>query len=53
MPIFAYQCHSCSHQFDLLVHSSTILACPECQGQNLKKILTGFAMGGTDGGIDL
>lgn len=52
MPIFAYQCQGCSHHFDLLVHRSTIPACPECQGTKLEKQLTGFAVGGTDGGMD-
>ena len=52
MPIFAYKCQGCSHQFDLLVHASTIPTCPECQATNLEKQLTGFAVGGTDGGMD-
>ena len=40
MPIFAYKCQGCSHQFDLLVHASTIPSCPECQATNLEKQLT-------------
>jgi putative FmdB family regulatory protein len=52
MPIFAYSCQRCSHHFDLLVHPSTIPTCPECQGTNLKKQLTGFAVGGTSSGMD-
>ncbi len=52
MPIFAYKCQACSHHFDLIVHGSTIPACPECHGKKLEKQLTGFAVGGTDGGMD-
>jgi putative FmdB family regulatory protein len=51
MPIFAYSCQECSHRFDLLVHPSTIPTCPECQGTNLKKQLTEFAVGGTSSGM--
>lgn len=52
MPIFAFKCQGCSHKFDLLVHASTIPTCPECQSNKLEKQLTGFAVGGTDGGMD-
>ncbi len=52
MPIFAYTCQGCTHQFELIVHGSTIPICPECQGTNLEKQLTAFAVGGTDGGMD-
>jgi putative FmdB family regulatory protein len=52
MPIFAYKCQGCSHHFDVLVHGSTIPTCPECQGTKLEKQLTGFAVGGSDGGMD-
>ena len=52
MPIFAYKCQGCSHQFELLVYGSTSPACPECQATKLEKQLTGFAVGGTDGGMD-
>ena len=52
MPIFAYKCQGCSHHFELIVHGSTIPVCPECQGKNLEKQLTSFAVGGTDGGMD-
>lgn len=52
MPNFAYKCQGCSYHFDLLVHASTIPACPECQGENLEKQLTGFAVGGTGGGMN-
>lgn len=52
MPIFAFKCQKCSHQFDLLVHTSTIPTCPECQNNKLEKQLTGFAVGGMGGGME-
>ncbi len=53
MPIFAYKCQGCSHQFEMLVHSSTIPECPKCQANTLEKQLTGFAVGGTGSGINI
>ncbi|GJL59282.1 MAG: hypothetical protein NPIRA03_21390 [Nitrospirales bacterium] len=52
MPIFAYRCQECSHQFEMLVHGSTIPQCPECQTNRLEKQLTGFAVGGTGSGMN-
>ena len=55
MPIFSYKCNGCSHQFDMLVHGSTIPECPKCRNTQLEKQLTAFAVGGvggTDGGMD-
>ena len=53
MPIFAYKCQGCSHQFEMLVHSSTIPECPKCQANTLEKLLTGFAVGGTGSGMNI
>ena len=52
MPIFVYTCQACAHHFELLVHGSTVPTCPKCQATTLEKQLTGFAVGGTDGGMD-
>ena len=44
MPIFEYQCASCGKDFELLVrNSSTVLACPDCSGTELRKKLSTFA----------
>ncbi|MGP1677696.1 MAG: FmdB family zinc ribbon protein [Burkholderiales bacterium] len=44
MPIFEYQCASCGKDFELLVrNSSTVLACPDCNGTQLRKKLSAFA----------
>jgi putative FmdB family regulatory protein len=48
MPIYEYRCAGCGREFELLVRSSTIPACPECGGRELKKKLSAFAIGGHD-----
>ena len=43
MPIFEYICKECKHQFEVLVHASTKVACPSCSSQMLDKQLSVFA----------
>ncbi len=40
MPIYEYRCGSCGAEFDLLVRSDTVLACPACQGTRLDRKLS-------------
>lgn len=40
MPIYEYRCGSCGAEFDLLVRSDTVLACPACQGRRLDRKLS-------------
>lgn len=44
MPLFEYECRACHHQFELLVRESTRLECPSCQGTELEKQLSVFAV---------
>lgn len=46
VPIYEYECRHCSHRFEflLLPSSSTTPACPECGGQELERLLSGFAV---------
>ncbi len=44
MPIFEYVCRSCEEEFEMLVLKDTVPACPACQGQDLEKLLSGFAV---------
>jgi len=44
MPIYEYKCRKCANEFELLVLSKTVIACPECQGQDLEQLLSGFAV---------
>lgn len=44
MPIYEYACRSCGRQFEKLVRSDTVVACPDCGGDDLKKLLSSFAV---------
>jgi putative FmdB family regulatory protein len=46
MPIYEYECQTCHHQFELLVlpQTKTTMACPSCQGVDLERLLSGFAV---------
>lgn len=44
MPLFEYECQSCHHQFELLVRESTTFECPACQGRELTRQLSVFAV---------
>ncbi len=43
MPIFEYKCSACGGDFELLVHSDTKIACPECGSAQIGKKLSLFA----------
>jgi putative FmdB family regulatory protein len=51
MPIYAYRCTSCQHEFDVLqkVSDATLTVCPECGQPTLAKQLTaaGFQLKGS------
>ncbi len=44
MPIYEYECGQCGELFELLVLKNTVPACPSCQSQDLKQLLSGFAV---------
>ena len=44
MPIYGSECRGCGHQFEFLLMASTVPACPACQGQDLQRLLSGFAV---------
>jgi putative FmdB family regulatory protein len=44
MPIYEYQCRSCSEQFETLVLKGTVAECPACHGHDLEQLLSGFAV---------
>lgn len=43
MPIYEYACHDCGREFEALVRSDTVPACPGCQSTRLEKQLSVFA----------
>jgi putative FmdB family regulatory protein len=44
MPLYEYQCRSCGHRFEGLVRGSDVPSCPACQGRDLERLLSAFAM---------
>lgn len=46
MPILEYVCKTCERQFEAIVLGSQQAACPACQGTQLERRLSVFAVGG-------
>jgi putative FmdB family regulatory protein len=44
MPLYEYECRECEHQFEALILPKTTARCPECQGQDLERMLSMFAV---------
>ena len=40
MPIYEYSCRTCGHEFEQLILKGTEPACPECEGQDLERLLS-------------
>jgi putative FmdB family regulatory protein len=40
MPIYTYRCNACHAEFDQLVRSETKVACPECKGRKLERLMS-------------
>jgi putative FmdB family regulatory protein len=40
MPIYTYRCNACHIEFDQLVRSDTKVACPECSGRKLERLMS-------------
>lgn len=43
MPLYEYACKTCAHQFELLVRTSEVPACPACHGTALERKFSVFA----------
>lgn len=43
MPIYEYACQACGREFEALVRSNTVPACPQCHSAQLEKRLSVFA----------
>jgi putative FmdB family regulatory protein len=44
MPLFEYECLGCGRQFEQLARASEPPRCPGCQGSDLRKLLSVFAV---------
>lgn len=51
MPIYDYRCNNCNKAFELLVRSTTVLACPACGSLQLEKRVSLPAAPGKTAGI--
>jgi putative FmdB family regulatory protein len=52
MPIHDYHCHHCGHDFEQLVRSTTVPACPQCGSTTtLQRQLSRIAPAGTAAGL--
>ena len=40
MPIYTYRCAACNSEFEQLVRSDTKVACPECHGRKLERLMS-------------
>ena len=40
MPIYEYRCRGCDHEFELLVRGEMTPGCPECEGEDLERLLS-------------
>ena len=51
MPIYEFQCNSCTSRFEEYFASSSqsrALKCPQCGSGQVNKVFFGFGMGGSD-----
>ena len=40
MPIYEYECRGCHHQFEQIVRTGDVPACPKCQSGDLERLLS-------------
>lgn len=40
MPIYEYSCNACSHEFELLIRGKDQPSCPQCESDDLEKLLS-------------
>jgi putative FmdB family regulatory protein len=44
MPLYEYECLECRHQFEALVRTGDVPACPACKSVELARLVSGFAV---------
>ncbi len=50
MPIHEFTCKACGHRFEELLFGAERAACPQCQGTQLDKLLSVFAVNAPSAG---
>lgn len=53
MPLYEYECRGCGKTFEALVDASRVPRCPGCHGEDLKKLLSVFAVSSRESTRDL
>jgi putative FmdB family regulatory protein len=46
MPLYEYKCRKCSKRFEFLVMGSDRPCCPKCNGRDLERLFSTFAVSG-------
>lgn len=46
MPLYDYHCEVCDKQFELLVRSADVPACPTCGTSDIKRLISAIAPAG-------
>jgi len=49
MPLFEYECRGCGNHFEYLTRDGRAPSCPSCEGEDLQKLLSVFAVGANGG----
>jgi putative FmdB family regulatory protein len=53
MPLYDFRCRACKHRFEALVRGTSTPMCPKCQGEDLERLLSSFAMSSLEHTKDL
>ncbi|MGE0591091.1 MAG: zinc ribbon domain-containing protein [Vicinamibacterales bacterium] len=40
MPIYEYQCRACGREFEQLIRTGDVAACPACHGSDLERLIS-------------
>ena len=44
MPLFDFHCRTCGRRFEALVRTGSVTVCPKCQGVDLERQISTFAV---------
>lgn len=52
MPIYEYKCTTCNNEFETLIFGShDRVACPQCKGQEVKRLMSACGFKSAEGGF--